>query len=211
LTWWLFTHRLDRFWLPILPALAILAGLGSDWVGPRSWRYWLWTGWLAWILGLTIATNAVYCSTALASLNEWTGDLTRLRSSIPRMLNPPLSRLDAELPSGARPLLVGQAAVFHLNRPIVYNTVFNEETIETIARGRSPGEVGEALRRLGVTHVYVDWFEVERYRSPGNYGFTPFVTPGLFAGLVEAGVLKPSTRLGLHQELYEVTAGRPSP
>ncbi len=28
-TWWLLTHRLDRFWLPMLPPLAILAGLGA--------------------------------------------------------------------------------------------------------------------------------------------------------------------------------------
>ena len=26
LTWWLLTHRLDRFWLPLLPPLAVLAG-----------------------------------------------------------------------------------------------------------------------------------------------------------------------------------------
>lgn len=204
LTWWLFTHRLDRFWLPILPGLAILAGLGSDWFGARSWLRWLWVGWLGIVLGLSIATNAVYCSTALAGLNEWTGDLTRLRSSVPKMLNPPLVRLDTELPANARPLLVGQAAVFHLNHPIVYNTVFNEETIETIARGRSSKEIGEELHRLGLTHVYVDWFEVERYRSPGNYGFPPFVTPKLFANLVVSGVLKPPSRLGLRQELYEV-------
>ncbi len=209
LAWWLFTHRLDRFWLPILPPLAILAGLGADWVGRRSWSNGLWTAWLAVVLGLGVATNAVYCSTALASLNEWTGNLSRLRLDVPRMLNPPLNRLDAELPPGARPLLVGQAAVFHLNRPIVYNTVFNDETIETIAKGRSPAEVGEALRRLGVTHIYVDWFEVDRYRSPGNYGFTPFVTPALFAKLVEAGVLKPPSRPGLRQELYEVASVPP--
>jgi hypothetical protein len=199
LTWWLFTHRLDRFWLPILPPLAILAGLGADWV--RS-RWWL--AWLALVLAVSITTNAVYCSTALAGLNDWTEDLAKLRRSVPRMLNPPLYRLDTELPAGARPLLVGQAAVFHLDRPIVYNTVFDDETIETIARGRTPREVGEALRRLGITHVYVDWFEVERYRSPGNYGFTPFVTPALFAGLVEANVLKAPSRLGMRQELYEV-------
>src|SRR5262249_49663043 len=37
LTWWLLTHRLDRFWLPMLPALAVLAGLGGDWVRSRRW------------------------------------------------------------------------------------------------------------------------------------------------------------------------------
>ena len=65
------------------------------------------------------------------------------------MLNPPLARLDADLPPGARVLLVGQAAVFHLNHPIVYNTVFDHETFETLARGRTPAEVGQALQRAG--------------------------------------------------------------
>ena len=36
-TWWFATHRLDRFWLPMLPVLAILAGLGADWMRSRSW------------------------------------------------------------------------------------------------------------------------------------------------------------------------------
>ena len=201
MTWWLLTHRLDRFWLPILPPLAILAGLGADWVRSK-----LWTGLLVTVMSLSIITNASYSSTALAGLNEWTGDLTKLRTGIPAMLNPPLARLDAELPRNAKPLLVGQAAVFHLDRPIVYNTVFNEETIETIAKGRSARQVGEELRERGVTHIYVDWFEIDRYRSPGNYGFTPFVTPEVFARLVEAGVLGPPVRLGLRQDLYEVRA-----
>jgi hypothetical protein len=205
LTWWLLTHRLDRFWLPILPGLAILAGLGADWVRSR-----LWVTLLSVVMGVSIATNAVYSSTALAGLNEWTGDLAVLKTGVPRMLNPPLFRLDAELPAGAKQLLVGQAAVFHLNRPIVYNTVFNNEIIETIVKGRSPDQVRQELRRLGVTHVYVDWFEIERYRSPGNYGFTPFVTPELFNGLVLARVLKPPRRMGLRQELYEVGPSGPA-
>src|SRR5262249_53199385 len=37
-TWWMLTHRVDRFWLPMLPALAVLAGLGADWTPSRAWR-----------------------------------------------------------------------------------------------------------------------------------------------------------------------------
>ena len=199
LTWWLLTHRLDRFWLPILPCLAILAGLGADWVRSRGW-----TVFLSMLLAISIGMNAAYCSTALAGLTDWMGDLAMLRLKIPGILNPSLFRLEVELPPGAKTLLVGPAAVFHLDRPIVYNTVFNEETIETIARGRSPEEIGEELRRQGITHIYVDWFEIERYRSPGNYGFTPFVTPEVFERLVKADVLKSPTRIGLRQDLYEV-------
>src|SRR5206468_1832014 len=108
------------------------------------------------------------------------------------------------LPPDARVLLVGQAAVFHLNHPIVYNTVFNRETFESLARDRTPAEVGRALQQKGITHVYVDWSEIERYRSPGNYGFTPFVTPEAFARLVAAGVLVPAPSIGKRQGLYRV-------
>jgi hypothetical protein len=202
LTWWLLTHRLDRFWLPILPSMAVLAGLGSDWSRSR-----LWTGLLALILAAGIGSNLVYTSTALAGLNDWTGDLEKLRKEVPRLLNPPMARLDAELPPEARPLMVGQAGVYHFRHPVVYNTVFDDDILEGLARGRSPGEVRDALRRLGVTHVYVDWAEIERYRSPGNYGFTNFVTHEVFARLVTGGALGAPTRPGPKQELYPVLAG----
>ena len=86
--------------------------------------------------------------------------------------------------------------------------MFNRETFETLARGKSPNEVREGLTRLGVSHVYVDWHEIERYRSPGNYGFTDFVTPAELERLVNAGVLERPVSMGTRQELYRVRAGR---
>lgn len=198
-TWWLLTHRLDRFWLPLLPPLAILAGLGADWARRRAW-----IALLAVMMAVSIMTNLTYCTTALVGLNEWTGDLDRLRAQVPETLDPTLARLDAELPPNARVLLVGQASVFHLRRPIIYNTVFNEEIIETLAKGRSSKDVRDALIRLGVTHLYVDWNAIGRYRSPGNYGFTDFVTPALFQRLVEGGALSPPIALDARRDLYQV-------
>ncbi len=103
-TWWLLTHRLDRFWLPILPVLAVLAGLGGDWVRHRGWSILL-----GFILSLGLFTNLTYVTTALAGFNEWTGDLVFLRRDLPERLNRPLASMDATLPSDARILLVGQA------------------------------------------------------------------------------------------------------
>jgi hypothetical protein len=202
-TWWFLTHRLDRFWLPVVPVLAVLAGLGADWS-----RGWPWSVLLGIIMTVGVAANLVYVSTALASLNRWTADLETLRDEVPLLLNVPLARLDKELPADAKVLLVGQAGVFHVRHAIVYNTVFNRETIEVWAKGQSPARVREALVSRGVTHVYVDWAEIKRYRDPGNYGFTPFVTPELFAGLVRAGVLEPAGKLGDLQVLYRVIRGR---
>jgi hypothetical protein len=199
LTWWFLTHRLDRFWLPLLPGFAMLAGLGADWT--RRVRWWVLLGPL---VAVATLANLAYASTALTALNEWTADLSALRASVPAMLNPSLTRADTELPPQAKLLLVGEAAVFHVRHPIVYNTVFDDETFETLARGRTPAEVAEALKRLGVTHVYVDWFDIDRYRSPGNYGFTEFVQPGVFDGLVRAGVLEPPVTVGQRRLFYRV-------
>jgi hypothetical protein len=132
------------------------------------------------------------------------GDLTALRRQLPRTLNAPLAALDAELPEEARVLLVGQAAVFHLNRPAVYNTVFNQETLETMAAGTDAEGLRRALRVRHLTHVYVDWKEIRRHRQPGGYGFTDFVTRERFAGWVAAGVLDRPMAFGPEQELYRV-------
>ncbi len=199
LSWWFFTHRLDRFWLGLLPVLAMLAGLGADWDDSRTWR-----SLLGVVLFLSILTNISYMTTALCGYNEWTGSLPSVRRSLPEALNPALMRLDRDLPPGAKPLLVGQAAVFHLRRPVLYNTVFNVETIETLTKGKSPEQVRQGLRDLGVTHVYVDWHEIDRYKSPGNYGFSEHVNKALFESLVNDKILSSPERWGPEQEIYQV-------
>jgi len=204
MTWWLLTHRLDRFWLPILPALAVLAGLGADWSTSRRWAVLRGI-----VVGLSVFANFSYSSTALAGLNEWLGDLNQLKTDIPRRLNQPLAAVDAELPPQATILLVGQAAVFHLEHRVIYNTVFNPENLEELARSASPTELARRLRERRITHIYVDWKEIRRHRQPGGYGFTSFVQPDRFREWVRAGVLGGPRRVGPEQELYTVRGENP--
>ena len=183
----------------MLPALAVLAGLGSDWIRTRSW-----SAVLGIVMTIGLSANLTYVSTALAGFNEWTGDLVFLRRDIPRRWNAALARLDAGLPPGAKPLLVGQAAVFHLDHKVTYNTVFNPEIIEQLATGRTADEFRRALNERNLTHVYVDWKEIARHREEGGYGFTDFVVPSRFAEWVGSRVLGAAQVIGPEQELYEV-------
>jgi hypothetical protein len=199
LTWWLLTHRLDRFWLPLLPAAAVLAGLGAEWTRVRTWK-----ALVAGLLAVALVMNLGYDSSALAGLNEWTSDLNAERLDVPRRLNRPLALLDARLPPDARVLMVGQAGVFHFGHSIVYNTVFNPEQIEELARDRDPAAFKRALRDRKLTHIYVDWKEIERHRQHGGYGFTDFVTPARFAQWVANGVLDHAVPYGEDQELYRI-------
>ena len=162
LTWWLLTHRLDRFWLPILPCLAILAGLGADWTTDRAWGILRPA-----ILAFAILCNFIDCSTALTGLNEWTGSLAHLHKDIPRRLNRPLAAIDRMLPPQAKILLVGQAAVFHVDHHVLYNTVFNPETIEQLASGQTPAAFHGTLKERGITHIYV---ELEGDQAPPRPG-----------------------------------------
>ena len=200
MTWWFFTHRLDRFWLPLLPALAVLAGLGADWTRKETWSVILKT-----VMGFGLAANFIYITTALAGLNEWTADLNHLRRDLPVRWNAAMARMDAELPPDAKPLLVGQAAVFHLQHNVAYNTVFNPETIEQLGKGKTPEQFRRGLKERNLTHIYVDWKEIGRHRGPGGYGFSEFVVPARFSEWVAAGVLAPARMMGPEQELYEVS------
>jgi hypothetical protein len=198
-TWFLLTHRLDRFWLPLLPAAAVLAGIGADWTRSRPWPTWPVV-----LLGLATATNLVFLTTPLCGPTEWTADLDRLRREAVETATPSLARLDAALPDGSTTLVIGQAGVFSLRHEIRYNTVFNRERLAEIVAGRSPAEVAEELRRQGITHVYVDWSEIERHRKPGGYGFSPVVTRTLFEDLVSGRVLTPPVPMGPNHLLYRV-------
>ncbi len=200
LSWWLFTHRLDRFWLPIQPMLALLAGAGAANLrfnqGVICWRFF--------VVAVILIGNWIYTLTPMTGLNEWTHPLAILWKSVPNRLDSESLQVDQSLSASDKVLLVGEAAVFYWDHPILYNTVFNQERIEQIASGRTSDQIRAKLKELGVTHLLVNWNEIRRYRQPGNYGFTDFVTQALFDGLVRDGLLMPSYPTSLTKSLYRV-------
>jgi len=206
LAWWLLTHRIDRFWLPMLPVLALLAGVGAVWTSRLAWRLTVGTllvaGTLVSLLLTTRLESGMYNRffVPLAELREdslridpWHVQLNRWRNTIQRVL------------------FVGDAEVFDLDVPVVYNTVFDDCVLEQICKDRQPEEIRAELLRRGISHIYVNWGWIERYRAPGNYGFTPFVTPALFERLRKAKVLAgPYYGYGHPGELY-VVLPQPAP
>ena len=113
--------------------------------------------------------------------------------------------MDAKLPPDARILLVGQAAVFHLNiRSSITPCSIARRSRNLPADKDAPRLPARRCTTCGLTHVYVDWNEIERHRQPGGYGFTDFVTPERFADWVAAGVLDRPVYLGADQELYRI-------
>lgn len=181
--WWLFTHRIDRFWIPAMPVLAFLAGLA---VSPGAVVPWRWpvktviAGCLALDLVLIVGGGSGDIS-YFVSTKRLLEDPERVQVGH-QFLNDKLTKDDVLL-------TVADAEVFDLRMPVLYNTVFDRDRFETLMTGRTTDERRLALAELGVTYVAVAWNEIERYRSPGNYGFTDYIRPSLFDELVRTGVL----------------------
>jgi hypothetical protein len=181
--WWLLTHRIDRFWIPVLPVLALLAGEGAC----RNPSHW-WRGALMGLLGFGLAANFLTASAGLN--NAWFVPLGELRTASPHWIAPWHWYLNNSPAPGAV-LAVGDAAVFNLNSPVLYNTCFDDCIFEQLVKGKTGDEIRAEFASRHIGRVYVNWSEIERYREPGNYGFSDFVQPGVFDRLVEQGVLEP--------------------
>jgi hypothetical protein len=176
-TWWTLTHRLERFLIPHLPLLAIVAGLGVTYV-----RHQFWNVTVAAILIFSLVCNLTYISSrSVAGDNRfWVAleDLRQIRPEEPYdpHIHPAHVYLNRHVRPGYTALLCGEAQVFNLRMPVLYNTCFNDCVFENLFRGRSRQERIDELKQRRISHVMVYWRELDRYRSPGNYGYSDYVT-----------------------------------
>ena len=102
--------------------------------------------------------------------------------------------------------LVGEAQAFDIEADTLYNTCFDDCIFETLMKGRTAQERRQVLRDNKISHVFVHWLEIARYRSPGNYGFTDYVTPQLVHGelIAQQGLLRVDPDAPQNPPVYEV-------
>jgi hypothetical protein len=180
--WWVWTHRIDRFWVPALPVAALLAGAGACWSAERWWR---------WMLGGLLVLGTTYGALTAASVgggyNSYFISLDHARND-PYRVGPSHRYLNRTVCHG-RVLLVGDAQPFDLQMPVLYNTCFDDSIFEQLVKDRTAEEVLAAFAERDITHVFVDWSEVRRYRST-KYGISRFIRSIVFSELVHDGVLE---------------------
>ena len=93
-----------------------------------------------------------------------------------------VNRLDQD----TNTLLVGSATPFYIQRPVIYNTVFDRNLLAEQFANKDDSAALQWLRQQNITHVAVDWREVERLRS--TYGIDAEITRDRFGGLETAGL-----------------------
>ena len=218
LFWYFGTHRVGRFWLPMAGVAAVLAARGFEIFRPvpdeegktngavKPWRrvagWVLSAGLLAALVWQTTFDTVIFIHNAAGSYNLETGNHWYLGRRGRYDLFP-LILFDQQALAVAhgepyRLMLVGEARSLYLGPHTYASTVFNREVFTSTARDlRDPAAVRDRLRRAGVTHVFVNWFEVGRLRATYAWkdkdgvthpGFPP-LSPRDFKTLVDAGVL----------------------
>lgn len=195
LAWFLFTHHIDRFYVPMFPIVALLAGCGAGWLTQSP------MGRLCG--GAVIIVSILFNAWIMAFVGGFNAGRMDLQAAADLVTSPSQKWLHQEYASGRLPrdlkvLCVGEAALFHAKFPYLYNTVFDRSLFEQwFAEKSATGElqlrpaeqIRETLRQRGVTHILVNWSEILRYREPGSYGYTDFAHPNWFAKLRAAGIL----------------------
>lgn len=190
-TWWALTHRIDRFWIPVLPVLAVLSGLSWKISSSRIWRAILIT-----CLLLCSIYNYGFSRLPVVGFHGGLIELTELKKMPIRQ---DIRILNQTLPKNARVLMVGEAEVFDADFNVVYNTVFDDSIFQRLTSSDislpddqqkmlNANSILTTLKQQSITHVYVNWTEILRYRL--TYGFTPYVQPQRLLELQQTGVLE---------------------
>lgn len=188
LVWFFLTHRIDRFWLPALPLMAVIAGVMVHWLQVNR---------LQSFSALCVLISTIYCGLiGLSNLqcdSRWFVAYSSLRKDSGTKESPgrmPLTIgwINSNLPPDARLLLIGQAQAYRFERAVQYATCFNTPVGEVELRNRTAEEQRTWLKAAGFTHILVQWSEIDRYRSPGNYGFSTWPTREEIEALVQSGV-----------------------
>ncbi len=189
--WWLFTHRIDRFWIPVLPVLALLAGAGHAGVPSVGgvafsrgccWPVWWRTSWCR------RPVPAMPGSFRLDGLRNDPAGSPRVHWYFNN---------DADRGSGSDGRRRGRlrpeaaSALQHLLRRLRVREVGERQNLEGESAGEaaSPGQGdSQGIRGVRIAYILVDWSEIKRYRD--SYGFTDFVQPEVFDQLVKEGILE---------------------
>jgi len=219
--WYLLTHRIDRFWVPMNPVMAVLAGIGLtnalNWnalaqkppapptktsrpkkgmvqrfeLMPIAVRLVALT-----LVGGAVVYNFGFVTTPLCGYNAYLNSYAQAEEATKTPSVNVVERL--QLPENAKVLFVGEAELFDAKFPYAYNTVFDQSLLEIwtsdqVASGewvlKSPEAIRARFQEEGITHVFINWNEILRYRT--TYGYTDFISPDRIHEFVNAELLTP--------------------
>ncbi len=179
LVWFYLTHRIDRFYWPLMLLLAGCSGLfltraqilirAGKLTHARIAPFCFWLPILGcWGIFMMFQSSWAfsYASKSASILDIQTGRGTA--DSMFREDNPLCNlRLTMEkLPAKSKLMLVGEAQPFWLPKPVDYAVVFSQHPLWTILKtAKTPEDIRSALHERGITHLYINWVELARLHA----------------------------------------------
>jgi len=175
IAWHALTHRLDRFLDPATPAVAVLAGMGATsltGLRPRRIGRGVLVGGLAAAAGMALLLSAPML---WAGLGQSPQAFLRHAFEGSTYCQPAIEAINKRLPTDATVLFLGESRTFYTRRRALAATVFDRHPIDRILAERGDEDpaqrVHDGLRKLGVTHLYVNWPEIGRLAASYAYRY----------------------------------------
>jgi hypothetical protein len=203
--WLTLTHLQARFLVPLFVPGCLVLGLMMTQPTIRVRRVTV-------IVGLLVASIL-----GGLSINRWyqqpaqTALLTDGVQAFRQLPELSIAGLVNRLPPNTRVYAEGYATPFYIDRPISYHTVWDRSLLGDLL-DLSGGDVGAALielRRAGFTHLLIDRAMIDRWQSPGNYGFDPRITPAMLDRLPQLGLRPINMNSYGGKQLYDLRTLRP--
>ena len=181
-SWFCFTFRPWRFLFPTFGMAAVTGAFAMDKLGreaPARFAVRLAVGTVVLASLATLALNDLadtenpeHLPPQMSFLQYALGQVTR-DEFIARMgkgVLEPIVWMNENLPVGAKVLYVGESRVYYAKHPVLWSTAFDQHPLTAMSNGaKTEEELAAALRTRGITHVYINFAELDRLRRGYNY------------------------------------------
>jgi hypothetical protein len=181
-SWFCFTFRPWRFLFPAFGVAAVAAAFAMEKLGRDTLARIALRCSVGVVLVTSLATLAVndlmdtenpqqmppQMSFARYALGQFTRDefIARIGKGV---LEPEIW-MNENLPKGAAVLYVGEARAYYATQPVWWSTAFDHHPLTAMSReAQTADELLAALRARGITHVYMNFSELQRLQKGYNY------------------------------------------
>ncbi|MDO5580962.1 MAG: hypothetical protein Q4G69_07485 [Planctomycetia bacterium] len=184
--WGFGTHRLLRFLLPVVPLLVLLFVLGYQWIfEPEKNRKIFITFFL--LIGISLIYSFMV---SFAHQRDYLAPTSAVRND-PERFTDWAVWFNRQKDPGGKLLLIGEAQAFRYQVPLIYSTCWNHSPLMKIVKSGDTSRIKKKFAEDQIKWILVNESELERFRSPGNYGFTDSeIGPDLFRFLEQKGIIQ---------------------
>jgi 4-amino-4-deoxy-L-arabinose transferase-like glycosyltransferase len=180
--WFVLTFRPWRFLLPAMPLAALAGAYGLEALCRQPVMRAALRGAVGTMFAISLITLALHTlvdaedpeklppqmSLAQYALGQVSRD--EFVSRMGHETFEPVAWMNANLPEQAKVLYIGEARAYYSRHPVVWATAFDQHPLAAMSRGAANAEQLHAgMRQAGVTHVYVNWAELQRLRRGYDY------------------------------------------